>query len=242
MIFTIAVGVWCVRRKRRQRDPTPLDLQGLSNTSPTGTSSGHDQIRQHPDINMYNQSGKLGTDDSQHIYNIPTDDVDTAVYETIGKINQEGPSQRSDSGQIQHLGSFNDGYEFPSPSLYPGEGPQSHKHVNSHVAAAAKDAVTGQLGSFNDGYEVPSPSLLSGQGSQSHKYVNSHMMTAAAKDAAAGPQVTMYKNDNKLVDNQSQTAAAPGADSPHHYEPLRNPSSQQQHTYTSLMPHGLKHN
>ncbi|XP_078656649.1 uncharacterized protein LOC144902885 [Branchiostoma floridae x Branchiostoma belcheri] len=259
IIFTIAIGVWCARHKRRQRDPTPLDLQGLSNTSPTGTSSGHDQIRQHPDINVYNQSGKLGTEDSQHIYNIPTDDVDTAFYETIGKINQsenshkslgngaytqirEGPSQRSDSGQIQHLGSFNDGYEVPSPSLCSGEGPQSHKYVDSHVEAAAKDAAAGQLGSFNDGYEVPSPSLLSGQGPQSHKYVNSHMMTAAAKDAAAVPQVTMYKNDNKLVDNQSQILAAPGADSPHHYEPLRNPSSQQQHTYTSPMPHGLKHN
>ncbi|XP_078657027.1 uncharacterized protein LOC144903080 isoform X2 [Branchiostoma floridae x Branchiostoma belcheri] len=110
------------------------------------------------------------------------------------------PSQTSQpgSGQIQHLGSSNDGYEVPPPSVCPGEGPQSRKYVNSNMAAAAKNA-------------------------------------------AAGPQVTVYENDEESVDNQSQTAAAPGADSPHHYEPLRNPSSQQ-HTYTPLLPHGSQGN
>ncbi|XP_019634448.1 PREDICTED: leucine-rich repeat-containing protein 15-like [Branchiostoma belcheri] len=41
LIYTIAFAVGCMY-KRRQRDPTPQ--QGFSNTNPTGTSSGHDQI------------------------------------------------------------------------------------------------------------------------------------------------------------------------------------------------------
>ncbi|KAI8509606.1 hypothetical protein Bbelb_120340 [Branchiostoma belcheri] len=214
IICIIGFAVGCMYMyKRRQRDPTPQ--QGFSNTNPRGTSSGHDQIGLQAittnaagkdadiDVHMLHPD----TEDSQHIYNLPTDeDPDTAEYNTIGEVNQSEThidslslSSQPGSGQIQHLGNFNDGYKVPSPSLYPGEGPQSHKYMNSHV-------------------------------------------TAAAKDAAAGPQVIVYENIDELVDNQSQTAAAPGADSPHPYEPLRNPSSQQQHTYTSLMPHGSQHN
>ncbi|XP_078656760.1 uncharacterized protein LOC144902964 [Branchiostoma floridae x Branchiostoma belcheri] len=208
LIFTIAVGVWCVHKKR-QGDPTPL--QGFSNSNPTGTSStsGLDQLRlqafaTNAEIKGQSETPHSDTEDSQHIYNLPTDeDPDTAEYDTIDEVNQSeskhgvvSPSQTSQpgSGQMKRLGSFNDGYEVPSPSLYPGQGPQSHKYVNSHMAAAAKDA-------------------------------------------AAGPQDVVHVNDEESVDNQSQTAAAPGADSPHHYEPLKNPSSQQ-HTYTSLKPPG----
>ncbi|XP_019629504.1 PREDICTED: leucine-rich repeat-containing protein 15-like [Branchiostoma belcheri] len=178
--------------KRRQRD--------LSNTNPTGTSSRHDQIRQHgfttnAGINSQSETPHPDTEDSQHIYNLPTDeDPDTVEYNTIGEVNQSESPHRG-AGNRQSLDSFNDGYEVPSPSLCSGEGPQSHKYVNSCV-------------------------------------------TAAAKDAEAGPQVVIYENEDESVDNQSQTAAAPGADSPNHYEPLRDPSSQQQHTYTSLLPNG----
>ncbi|XP_078656761.1 uncharacterized protein LOC144902965 [Branchiostoma floridae x Branchiostoma belcheri] len=104
------------------------------------------------------------------------------------------PSQTSQpgSGQNQHLGSFNDGYEVPSPSLYPGEGPQSP--VNSHMAAAAKDAAAGPqdvVYSYENEDEIESAK----EGSQSHKYVNSHV-TAADKNAAAGPQDVVYDNEN----------------------------------------------
>ncbi|XP_035698754.1 leucine-rich repeat and transmembrane domain-containing protein 2-like [Branchiostoma floridae] len=105
------------------------------------------------------------------------------------------------------------------------------------------------LGSYSDVYEIQSPSLgpengahpQARQGPQSNKYENSQVIAAAAKDAAAGPQVIMNEDEYESVDNQSQTAAAPGADSPNHYEPLRNPSGQQQHTYTSLLPRDSQH-
>ncbi|KAI8509762.1 hypothetical protein Bbelb_121900 [Branchiostoma belcheri] len=240
IIFTIAVGVWCVH-KRRQGDPSP-------------------QV----DINSQSGTSNLGNDDSQHAYNIPTDDdPETVEYETIGEINQsENPYQSAENRQS--LDSF--GYLVLPPSLPPENqtGPRADSHIESADAAAravsGRDTWTDEadyddvvspsqtsqpgsgqmqhLDSFNNSYQFPSPSLYPGEGPQSHKYVNSQV-TAAAKDAAAGPQVTMHENDEESVDNQSQTAAAPGADSPHHYEPLRNPSSQQ-HTYTSLMPHGLQ--
>ncbi|XP_078656534.1 uncharacterized protein LOC144902787 [Branchiostoma floridae x Branchiostoma belcheri] len=160
LICTIGFAVGCMYM-RRQRDPNPL--QGFSNTNPTGTSSGHDQIS----LDKVTRE-EVNTEDSQHIYNLPTDeDPDTAEYNTIGDTDQsESPHQdagnrqsldsfdylnltpslpsKIQTGQIQHLGSSNDGYEFPSPSLYPGEDPQSHKYVNSHMmAAAAKDAAAG---------------------------------------------------------------------------------------------------
>ncbi|CAH1244178.1 GP1BB [Branchiostoma lanceolatum] len=158
------------------------------------------------------------------------------------------PSQRPQpaSGQIQHLGSFNDGYEVPSLSLGPEnrahpqarEGPQSHKYENSQVIAAAKDAAAGPQ--FIE-YENDEGIEARKEGPQSPKYENSQVIAAAAKDAAAVPQAIVYQNDDEPVDNQSQTAAAPGADSPNHNEPLRNPSSQQQHTYTSLLPNDSQH-
>ncbi|CAH1244231.1 LRRC4 [Branchiostoma lanceolatum] len=243
-----------------------------------------------------------GPEDSQHIYNVPTDDVDIE-YNTIAEINQTesphhgagnmhgvdnfghlvlppplpldnqtgpgqaaahseladeaggtiggrdtwtdeaeyndviSPSQRPQpaSGQTQHLGSFNNGYEVPSPSLcsengesqQAREGQKSHQYENSQVIAAAKDAAAGpQVIEYENDEEIESAK----QGPKSHNYQNSQVIAAAAKDAAAGPQVIVYQNDDESVDNQSQTAAAPGADSPNHYEPLRNPSSQQQHT------------
>ncbi|XP_066298918.1 leucine-rich repeat transmembrane neuronal protein 2-like [Branchiostoma lanceolatum] len=198
IISAIALTVWCMY-KRRERDPN--SVQNVSNSNPAGTSSGHDQIRQPAGINS--QMLHHGTEDSQHIYNVPTDDVDTE-YNTISEINQsEGPHQGAGNMQsleMQNLGSFNNGYEVPSPSLCSDNGadPQAR------------------------------------EGPQSHQYENSQVIAAAAKDAAADPQVNLYQNDDEPVDNQSQ-------DSPNHYEPLRNPSSQQQHTYTSLLPHDLQH-
>ncbi|XP_078656648.1 uncharacterized protein LOC144902884 [Branchiostoma floridae x Branchiostoma belcheri] len=307
LISTIGFAVWCIY-KRRQRDLSPV--QGFSNTNPTGTSNGlDDQLRMQEfttkaEIKGQSETPHSDTEDSQHIYNLPTDeDPDTAEYNTIGEVNQSenpyqsaenrqsldsfgylvlppslppenqtgppadshiesadaaahaisshdtwtdeadyddvvSPSQTSQpgSGQMQHLDSFNNSYQVPSPSLYPGEGPQSHKYVNSQMAAAAKDAAARpQVMVYENEDEIESAK----EGPQSHKYVNSHVV-AAAKDAASGLQVIVYENDDESVENQSQTVAAPGADSPHHYEPLRNPSSQQQHTYTSLNPHGLQ--
>ncbi|XP_066298920.1 leucine-rich repeat-containing protein 15-like [Branchiostoma lanceolatum] len=340
IISTIALTIWCMN-KRRERDPN--SVQNSSNSNPAGTSSGHDQIRQPAGINSQSETLHPSTEDSQHIYNVPTDDVDTE-YNTIPEINQPesphqgagnmqsldsfgylvippplptenkaGPqagshsepadaaactggghdtwtdeaeyndvishSQRPQlaSGQIQHLGSFNNGYEVPSLSLGPEngadpqerEGPQSHKYENSQVIAAAKDAAAGpQFIEYenDEGIEArkegpQSPKYENSQviaaaakdaaagsqfieyendegiearkeGPQSPKYENSQVIAAAAKDAGAVPQAIVYQNDDESIDNQSQTAAAPGADSPNHYEPLRNPSSQQQHTYT----------
>eukprot|EP00058_Branchiostoma_floridae_P015057 XP_002600545.1 hypothetical protein BRAFLDRAFT_70077 [Branchiostoma floridae] len=180
---------------------------------------------------------------SQHIYNVPTDDPDTAEYQTIPEINQAWESPRKGAGNIQHLGSFNDGYEIQSPSLGPENGshpqakedPQSHKYVNSQViAASTKNVAAGPHGIL---YENDDELEYAKEDPQSHKYENSQMIEAAAKDAAADPQVIVNEDDYESVDNQSQTAAASGADSPKHYEPLRNPRGQQQHTYTSLLPH-----
>ncbi|XP_066298606.1 uncharacterized protein [Branchiostoma lanceolatum] len=336
IISAIALTVWCMY-KRRERDPN--SVQNSSNSNPAGTSSGHDQIRQPAGINS--QMLHHGTEDSQHIYNVPTDDVDTE-YNTISEINEsEGPHQGAGnmqsldsvgylvlppplppenqtgpqassqsesadaaactvggrdtwtdeaeyndvispsqgpqpaSDQIQHLGSFNNGYKVPSLSLCPEngadpkerEGPQSHKYENSQVIAAAKDAAAGpQFIEYenDEGIEArkegpQSPKYENSQviaaaakdaaagpqfieyendegiearkeGQQSPKYENSQVIAAAAKDAAAVPQAIVYQNDDESIDNQSKTAAAPGADSPNHYEPLRNPSSQQQHT------------
>ncbi|XP_078657538.1 uncharacterized protein LOC144903366 [Branchiostoma floridae x Branchiostoma belcheri] len=321
LICTIAFAVWRMS-KRRQRDPPQ---QGFSNTNPTGTSSGHEQIRLQAvgtsaEVNSQSETSHSDTEDSEHVYDAPIyEDLDTAGYDTTGEVDQSesgagnrqsldsfgylvlpsslppenetgpqaaaqvepadaaarkivSPSQTSQpgSGQIQHLSSFNDDYEVPSPCLYPGEGPQPHKYVNSHVAAAAKDPAAGPQDVEYD-YENEDKIESTKEGPQSHKHENSQV-TAAAKDAAAGPQDVVYEYENaaagpqdvdyeyenddetarlitlasqideELVDNQSQTAAAPGADSPHHYEPLRNPSSQQQHTYTPLMPHGSQGN
>ncbi|CAH1249971.1 Hypp8733 [Branchiostoma lanceolatum] len=130
--------------------------------------------------------------------------ADEAEYNDV--ISPSGRPQPA-SGQIQHLGSFNDGYEVPSLSLCPENGADPKER----------------------------------EGPQSHKYENSQMIAAAAKDAAAGPRVNVYENNDESVDNHLQTAAAPGTDSPNHYEPLRTPSSQQQHTYTSLPPHDSHH-
>ncbi|XP_066298915.1 uncharacterized protein [Branchiostoma lanceolatum] len=297
IISAIALTVWCMY-KRRERDPK--SVQNSSNSNPAGTSSGRDQTRQPAGINS--EMSHPGTEDSQHIYNVPTDDVDIE-YNTIAEINQTesphhgagnmhgvdnfgylvlppplppdnqtgpgqaaahseladeaggtisgretwtdeaeyndviSPSQRPQpaSGQTQHLGSFNNGYEVPSPSLcsengesqQAREGQKSHQYENSQVIAAAKDAAAGpQVIEYENDEEIESAK----QGPKSHNYQNSQVIAAAAKDAAAGPQVIVYQNDDESVDNQSQTAAAPGADSPNHYEPLRNPSSQQQHT------------
>ncbi|XP_019620478.1 PREDICTED: uncharacterized protein LOC109467025 [Branchiostoma belcheri] len=224
------------------------------NTNPRGTNSGLDQISLNEvttnadsEISRRSETPHLSREDSQHIYNLPTDeDPDTAEYNTIDDIDQSesphqgegkrlsldsfgylvlppslpprpenqtdpqaaaqiesvdaaacttsvaGPSQRSDSGQIQHLGSFSDGYEVPSPSLYTGKGPQSHKYVNSKMTAAAKDAAAGpKVIMYENDDEIESAKECS----QSHKYVNSHV-AAAAKDAAAGPQDVVYDNEN----------------------------------------------
>ncbi|XP_019634431.1 PREDICTED: SLIT and NTRK-like protein 4 isoform X2 [Branchiostoma belcheri] len=193
LICTIAFAVWRMY-KRRQRDPPH---QGFSNTNPTGTSSGHDQIRLQAvgtsaEVNSQSETSHSDTDHSEHVYDAP-------IY--------EGPDVSAGPQGVVY------DYENEDEIESTKEGPQSHKHENSQV-------------------------------------------TAAAKYAAAGPQDAVYGNDDEtarlitlasqideeLVDNQSQIAAAPGADNPHHYEPLRNPSSQQQHTYTSLMPHGSQHN
>eukprot|EP00058_Branchiostoma_floridae_P015059 XP_002600547.1 hypothetical protein BRAFLDRAFT_70076 [Branchiostoma floridae] len=242
-LLIIAFGVWCMY-KRRKRDHTavPDPSAGSSNTNPT--FYGQQQIRQPADINSQSEmTHGPGRDDSQHIYNVPNDDPDTAEYDTIAEINQpESPHQGA--GNMQHLGSFSDGYEVPPLSLGPENGshlkredPQSHKYENSQVIAAAKDAAAGPQVIVNENDDE----IHSGkEGPHSHKYVNSKVI-AAAKDVAADPQVIEYENDDESVDNHSQTAAAPGADSPNHYEPLRNPSGQQQHTYTSLLPHDLQH-
>ncbi|XP_078656759.1 uncharacterized protein LOC144902962 [Branchiostoma floridae x Branchiostoma belcheri] len=287
LICTIAFTIQYMY-KRRQRYPT--SQQGFRNTNPTGTSSGHDQIRQHrfttnAEVNSQSETPRSEAGDSEHIYNVP-------IYEDPGRraashiesadaaariTSVAGFSQRSGFRKNQHLRHINYAYKVPSPSMSPEESKDSHKYVNSHVAAAAKDAAAGpQLMVYENDDEIESankrlkshkyvnshvaaaakdaasgPQLMvyenddeiesANKRKKSHKYVNSHV-AAAAKDAAAGPQVIVYENDDESVNNQSQTAAAPGADSPQHYEPLRNPSSQQQHTYTSMMPHGLKRN
>ncbi|XP_019645323.1 PREDICTED: cell wall protein IFF6-like [Branchiostoma belcheri] len=121
--------------------------------------------------------------------------TDETEYDDV--LSQSQKSQ-PESEQMQDLGNLNDGYEVPSLSLCPGEGPQSHKHEDSRVTAAAKDAASDpQVMTYeNDsGYEVPSLSLCPGEDPQSHKHEDSHM-TAAAKDAAADPQVMTYENDS----------------------------------------------
>eukprot|EP00058_Branchiostoma_floridae_P005915 XP_002591403.1 hypothetical protein BRAFLDRAFT_69966 [Branchiostoma floridae] len=119
------------------------------------------------------------------------------------------PSQRPHpgSGQTQHLSSFSDDYEVPSPTLGPENG--------AHPQARA--------------------------GQQPHEYENTEVIAAADKDSEAGSQVIENENDDDSVFNRSQTAAAPGADSPNHYEPLRNPSDQQQQHYTPLLPHNMQY-
>ncbi|XP_019634353.1 PREDICTED: reticulon-4 receptor-like 2 [Branchiostoma belcheri] len=232
LICTIAFAVGCMY-KRRQRDPPQ---QGLSNTNPTGTSSGLSEQMELPavgtsaGINSQSETSHFDTEDSQHIYNLPTDeDPDTAEYNTIDDIDQsESPHQ--DAGQIQHLGSFNDGYEVPFPFLCSGEGPQSHKYENrqdpqSHkyenrqVAAAAKDAAAGpQLMVYENEDEMESAK----EDPQSHKYEN-RQVAAAAKDAAAGPQLMVYENEDEMESakedpqshkyvNSQMTAAAKDAD------------------------------
>ncbi|XP_035700057.1 leucine-rich repeat transmembrane neuronal protein 3-like [Branchiostoma floridae] len=116
--------------------------------------------------------------------------------------------------------------------------------------AKDKTRQTQHLSSFSDDYEVPSPSLGPENGAypqaqaraepQPHEYENNQVI-AAAKDAESCSQVTVNENDDNSVFNQPQTASAPGADSPNHYEPLRNPSGQQQHDCTSLLPRDLQH-
>ncbi|KAI8509609.1 hypothetical protein Bbelb_120370 [Branchiostoma belcheri] len=149
------------------------------------------------------------------------EDPDTAEYDTIDEVNQsEIPHQ--DAGNTQSLDSF--GYLNLPPSLPPRNQTAAQIEPDAAARAMVSPSQTSQpgsgqiqhLGSFNDGYEVPFPSLYPGEGPQSHKYVNSHV-AAAAKDAAAGPQDVLYgyENDEESVNNQSQTAAAPGADSPH---------------------------
>ncbi|XP_078657025.1 uncharacterized protein LOC144903080 isoform X1 [Branchiostoma floridae x Branchiostoma belcheri] len=106
--FGIAFAVWCMY-KRRQRDPTPQ--QGFSNTNPTGTSSGHEQIRLQAvgtsaGIISQSETSHPDTEESQLMYNLPTDeDPDTAEYDTIDEVNQsESPHQ--DAGNTQSLDSF----------------------------------------------------------------------------------------------------------------------------------------
>ncbi|CAH1244179.1 Hypp7219 [Branchiostoma lanceolatum] len=115
------------------------------------------------------------------------------------------PSQRPQpaSGQMQHLGSFNDGYEVPSLSLGPEkgadpqarEGPQSHEYENSQViAAAAKDAAAVPqtvVYENDDEVHVESPK----EGLQSQKYVNGQMIASAAKDV---PKAIVYENDEEI--------------------------------------------
>ncbi|KAI8495151.1 hypothetical protein Bbelb_271370 [Branchiostoma belcheri] len=238
-----------------------------------GTSSSHNQRTLHSagtsaEINSQSGTSNPGTDNSQHIYNVPTDDdTESAVYYSIKSYRSE--SQHQHTGNSQSLGSYLD---LP-PSL-PPKNQQSHKYVNNHVTAAAKNAAAGPRVIVYDNEEEVASAR---EDPQSHKYVNSHV-TAAAKNAAAGPPVMVYENDDEIayarkgpqshkyvnsrvtaaakdltavpqiivyenderVDNQSQTAAVPGVDSPNNYEPLRNPRSQQQHTYAPLLPHGLK--
>ncbi|XP_066298012.1 leucine-rich repeat-containing protein 15-like [Branchiostoma lanceolatum] len=213
--------------ERRKRDHTSDSSADSSNSDPAGTSSGHDDhIKQHAEINSQSKMSHPGTDDNQHIYNVPTDNVHTTEYNTIAEINQSECPKKG-AGNMQSLDSF--GYLVLPPSLPPENqtGPQAGACSDS--AAVAGGAVGGdtRTDEAEYGYAI-SPVEAAKGGPKSHKYMNTHEI-AAAKDAA--------ENDDEPVDNQSQTAAAPGADSPNHYEPLRNPSSQQQHTYTSLMPH-----
>ncbi|XP_019634346.1 PREDICTED: reticulon-4 receptor-like 2 [Branchiostoma belcheri] len=107
LICTVGFAVGCMY-KRRQRDPTPL--QGLSNTNPTGTSSGHDQIslskvttNEDSEINSQSKTPRLNRDDSLHIYNVPTDeDPDTAEYNTIDDSPHHYEPLRNPSSQQQH--------------------------------------------------------------------------------------------------------------------------------------------
>ncbi|XP_035699710.1 mucin-17-like [Branchiostoma floridae] len=168
--IAFAVTQRCIyKRKEREHTYALASSAGPSNLNPTGKSSGHVQIRGHTNINSQSQMSHSGTGNSQHVYNVPTDDP---VYDTIPEINQrESPNQGA--GNI-HLGSCNNGYEVPSPSMGPENGARPQAR----------------------------------QGPQSHKYENRQVSTAAR---------------------------------PNHYEPLRNPSGQQQHTYTSLLPQYLQH-
>ncbi|CAH1264576.1 Hypp3028 [Branchiostoma lanceolatum] len=108
--------------------------------------------------------------------------------------------------------------------------PQSHKYENSHATAAVKDTETAvQVVKDSDDY-LSFVTNNEKYNPQSHKYEISQMK-AAAKDAAAAPQVIRHKNDNESGDNQIR------ADNPNHYQQLRKETLEQQHTYTSPLPH-----
>ncbi|KAI8509607.1 hypothetical protein Bbelb_120350 [Branchiostoma belcheri] len=153
LICIISFAVGCMYK--RQKDPTPQ--QGFSNTNPTGTSSGHNQIMLQAvgtSAGIISQSETSHPDRaSLHIYDDPdTSENQTgpqaaaqiesadAATRTIGgrdtRTDEEeyddvlSPSQTSQpgSGQIQHLGSFNDGYEEPSRLLYTALMPPGLRH------------------------------------------------------------------------------------------------------------------
>ncbi|XP_035698755.1 chondroadherin-like [Branchiostoma floridae] len=157
----------------------------------------------------------------------------TSKYDTVADINQqESPHHEN----MQGLDSF--GYLVLPPPLPPENltGPQADAHNESGDEA---DRTVGGHDTWADDTEyddVISRVKSTKEDPQSHKYENNQMI----EDAAASPRDIVYDNDDESVDNQSQKTAA-GADSPNHYEPLRNPSGQHQHTYTSLLPHDLQH-
>ncbi|XP_078575670.1 uncharacterized protein LOC144861572 [Branchiostoma floridae x Branchiostoma japonicum] len=180
-LLIIAFGIWCMF-KRRKRDHTavPDPSAGSSNANPT--FYGHQQIRKPADINSQSEmTHGPGRDDSQHIYNVPNDDPDTAEYDTIADINQpESPHQEN----MQGLDSV--GYLVLPPPLPPENqtGPQANggtigNHSTQMDEAEYDDVISpsqrplqgsGQmqhLGNFNDGYEIPSPSQGPENGSHS---------------------------------------------------------------------------
>ncbi|KAI8509569.1 hypothetical protein Bbelb_119970 [Branchiostoma belcheri] len=219
LICTIGFAVWRMY-KRRQRDPPQ---QGFSNTNPTGTSSGHEQIMLQAvgtsaEVNSQSETSHSDTEDSEHVYDVPIyEDPDVSA-------GPQGVVYDYENAGQQHMV-----YENEDKIESTKEGPQSHKYENSQVTAAAKDAAAGPQ-DVEYGYE----NAAAGPQDVDYEYEN---------DDETARLITLASQiDEELVDNQSQTAAAPGADSPHHYEPLRNPSSQQQHTYTPLMPHGTQGN
>ncbi|XP_035698818.1 uncharacterized protein LOC118431679 [Branchiostoma floridae] len=136
---------------------------------------------------------------------------------------------------------------FPTPIKTPTTpSPLSNASAKSTSEVPASSEVPHTVPTAGSNPDLPTISPENGahpqarEGPQSHKYVNSQVIEEAAKDAAAGLNAIVYEDYYESVDSQSQTAVAPGADSPNHYETLRNPSGQQQHTYTSLLPRNLQ--
>ncbi|KAI8509603.1 hypothetical protein Bbelb_120310 [Branchiostoma belcheri] len=165
------------------------------------------------------------------------DEIELQAFRTSAEVSNQSETSHpgTEGSSVRHI------HEDPDTAVQDTTG-EVNQSEGPHRGAGNRQSVD------STGYLILSPSLPpeNQTGPQAAAQVESadaaaqhanSQMVAAAEDAEAGPQVTVHENVEESVDNQSQTAAAPGADSPHYYEPLRNPSSQQQHTYTSLMPH-----